>query len=211
MFLERFYHLWLPLWCFVSLGVLNTWTTQETVSSWPGIQMAKCSHPPALPQETLHSERSFHFLWACDSGLYHWSKSWASFVHLEGGTVETSAPQTLSSDPAFQGVVSLVTSWWRAQSSVNFRPNSNEFGIPCWKANWILVCPRLCPWNLWADDWYVSLLRQGYTVEKSSKSIRSPWSSGPHKKAIANWEKARLHSSQLYWLIRQSHPLHLCL
>lgn len=36
-------------------------------------------------------------------------------------------------------------------------------------------------------------------------------SSGPHKKSKSNWEKARLLGSQLYWIMRQSHPLHLCL
>lgn len=30
-------------------------------------------------------------------------------------------------------------------------------------------------------------------------------------KSKSNWEKARLLSSQPYWIIRQSHPLHLCL
>lgn len=106
---NTFYHLWLLLWHFLSLGVLNAWTAQETMLNSPVFLLTsnsddKHSHPLAPPQETLSSERPFHFLWACDSVLNHWSKSWALFAQLEGEPVEALGPAPSVKWPVLPGV-----------------------------------------------------------------------------------------------------------
>lgn len=161
--------------CHLMLGPLKRPVSNSTVSSRRVIQMAKrLCHPPVLSRETLSSERSFHFPWACDSVVCPWSKSCTPLGQPEGETTEASAPAACPPSWPPRGLSAWRQAAAESSPSVNFRPDSNACGLPCWKnKDWILVCPRLCPWNRWADDWYVSPLGQGYTVEKSSKSIRS--------------------------------------
>lgn len=168
--------------CGPSLKTLNTWTTRKTpgkfcsflLTSHPDGQMSPSPSPaPGSPElrkvtsfpvslwfrfiSLVHELGTFHPGW--DSGhlspLDSCQVTWSSWGLSAGG---------------------------EANPSVNFRPNSNEFGILCWKTGWILVWPWLCPWNLWAADGYVSLLGQGCTVEKVARASDLCGSSGPHKK-----------------------------
>lgn len=162
----------------------------SAVSVQPGIQRAKHPYPQPCPQATLNSEKTFHFLGACDSGISHWSWSWALFGQLEGETVEASAPwrcypvtwpcRDLSAGDRLGWIQSLSSLQALMLTNVGFHTEEKA-------RSWCVQDSALETSGLMTD-----MLVPGDRAVQLRKVARA-WdlgrSSGPHKKAMATGER----------------------
>lgn len=193
-------------WEYLILGPLKRQFPPGQESRWPNAPI-----PRPCPKKPFAQKG--HFI-SCEPVIQVYITGPRAGHHLSIWRVGQWRPQPLRLCPVTQPSREL-SAWWQAGGEPNPLLTSGlilmNLGFLAEKqtGSWYVQDSALETSGL-MTDMLVSWDR-AVQLRKVARASDLRGSSGPHKKAIANWEKARLHSSQLYWLIRQSHPLHLCL